>query len=202
MRSPHANSCHRRDDRIRRTCRLPAFHGEFPFRARERTGRSIGLWQVVAARGDGRTPAPELWRDSHPTRRRPRAGSPVARRRGLGFPGLQRAGRAVVCRQRHDRRRERASLALDLVRLGGRADQRANTLSGGELQRLALARGLAADAGAVFADEPTANLDEANTRQVASILQGLSGSTTIVVATHDPLLIAAADDVIRLRPSL
>jgi ABC-type lipoprotein export system ATPase subunit len=98
--------------------------------------------------------------------------------------------------------RERASLALDLVRLGGRADQRANTLSGGELQRLALARGLAADACAVFADEPTANLDEENTRQVASILQGLSGSTTIVVATHDPLLIAAADDVIRLRPSL
>ncbi|HEX4402509.1 MAG TPA: ATP-binding cassette domain-containing protein [Galbitalea sp.] len=96
--------------------------------------------------------------------------------------------------------REEATHALEMVGLGSRSDQLAKTLSGGELQRLALARALAAHKGAVFADEPSANLDEANTREVASILRGLSEKATIVVATHDPFLMAAADDVIYVRP--
>ena len=95
--------------------------------------------------------------------------------------------------------RTEALEVLDLVRLSSRSNQLARTLSGGELQRLALARALAARRGAVFADEPSANLDEANTREVASILRDLSNSATIVVATHDPVLIAAADHVVYVR---
>ena len=76
-------------------------------------------------------------------------------------------------------------------------------LSGGEAVRLALAR-LAAHPGAglLLVDEPTAHLDRDTALQVADALAGLAGGRTLIVATHDPVLAARMDRVIRLDASL
>lgn len=88
---------------------------------------------------------------------------------------------------------------LGLVGLAGRERAPARDLSGGELQRLALARALASGKPIILADEPSANLDAANTRAVAEVLAQLAATSTIIVATHDPLLLEAADGVVDLR---
>ncbi len=95
--------------------------------------------------------------------------------------------------------RDTARAALDQVGLADRADEQARRLSGGELQRVALARALASGKELILADEPSANLDAANTELVARILAGLVSHATIVVATHDPVLVAAADATVPLR---
>ncbi|MFB7888189.1 ATP-binding cassette domain-containing protein [Cellulosimicrobium cellulans] len=95
--------------------------------------------------------------------------------------------------------RETARAALDQVGLADRAGEQARRLSGGELQRVALARALASGKELILADEPSANLDAANTELVARILAGLVSHATIVVATHDPVLVAAADATVPLR---
>ncbi|WP_434056305.1 hypothetical protein [Georgenia wangjunii] len=51
----------------------------------------------------------------------------------------------------------------------------------------------------ILADEPSANLDAANTELIAQILDGLTTRATIVVATHDPVLVAAADTAVHMR---
>jgi putative ABC transport system ATP-binding protein len=75
----------------------------------------------------------------------------------------------------------------------------ARNLSGGELQRMSLARALASRKPIILADEPSASLDRANTERIAEILQALAVSATIVVATHDPILVAATSSVVDLR---
>ena len=92
-----------------------------------------------------------------------------------------------------------ADEALERVKLGRLLHHRAKQLSGGELQRLSFARALCAERPLILADEPTANLDEENTRGIADILRGLAGHSAVIVATHDPLMIAAADQVIDVR---
>jgi ABC-type lipoprotein export system ATPase subunit len=72
-------------------------------------------------------------------------------------------------------------------------------LSGGEAQRLMLARATARSSGLILADEPTANLDVRNARSVIDVLGGLAaGGAVVVVATHDPLARDACDEVIDL----
>lgn len=95
--------------------------------------------------------------------------------------------------------RERAVDALEIVGLGMVLHQQARRLSGGELQRTALARALASGKELILADEPSANLDAANTELIAEILSGLTTRATIVVATHDPVLVAAAEVVVHMR---
>lgn len=95
--------------------------------------------------------------------------------------------------------RDRALEALEVVGLGALLHQQARRLSGGELQRVALARALASGKELILADEPSANLDAANTELIAQILDGLTTSATIVVATHDPVLVAAAASAVRMR---
>jgi len=93
-------------------------------------------------------------------------------------------------------RRERAKAAVQSVGLGGMIDQRAKTLSGGELQRLAVARAMASRRPLIFADEPTGNLDSANTQLVVEVLRRVGSiGTCLVVATHDPAVVSAADAV-------
>ena len=87
---------------------------------------------------------------------------------------------------------------LDELGLGGRAAAPARLLSGGEQQRLAFARALCADADLILADEPTANLDPLNTAVLCARLKAVSGSATIIVATHDPQLIAVCDTVYQM----
>ncbi|KRC91043.1 hypothetical protein ASE25_22065 [Terrabacter sp. Root85] len=95
--------------------------------------------------------------------------------------------------------RERAVEALELVHLGDRLQQQARRLSGGELQRLALARALASGKELILADEPSANLDATNTELIAQILHELRARATIVVATHDPILVSSASAAVHLR---
>jgi ABC-type lipoprotein export system ATPase subunit len=72
-------------------------------------------------------------------------------------------------------------------------------LSGGERQRVAIARALGADVPLVLLDEPTSQLDEANAERVAALLVAeASTGTAVVCATHDPVLIAAAERVVEL----
>lgn len=92
-----------------------------------------------------------------------------------------------------------ARMALDLVGLSHIAPRLARHLSGGELQRVSFARAICSERPLILADEPTANLDEKNARRVAQILNDLRRRATIIVATHDPILMSRADDVIDMR---
>lgn len=83
-------------------------------------------------------------------------------------------------------RTDRALAALERVGLTALAQRPARVLSGGEQQRLALARAWALDPQILFLDEPTANLDPAATRQVEQILEGFArDGTKVVMTTHD-----------------
>jgi len=94
-------------------------------------------------------------------------------------------------------------LAEDLLQQAGLADRsthRPRELSYGERQRVALARAVIRDPRVLLADEPTANLDDANVDRVWRILAALrEAGTTIIVATHDPRLEAHADRIVRLE---
>jgi putative ABC transport system ATP-binding protein len=90
--------------------------------------------------------------------------------------------------------------ALVRVGLGERAEHLPSELSGGEKQRLCVARALVNHPRLLLADEPTGNLDEANERQVLEIFSGLHRrGQTLVVVTHNPEIARLADRVIGLE---
>jgi cell division transport system ATP-binding protein len=87
---------------------------------------------------------------------------------------------------------DRVRQALDRVGLAGYEDIRAEDLSGGEQQRVAVARAVVTRPSLVLADEPTGNLDAGNAAMVIDLLEEVNGEgTTVLVATHDNMLIAA-----------
>jgi cell division transport system ATP-binding protein len=76
--------------------------------------------------------------------------------------------------------------ALAAVGLSGRGDAKPDELSGGEQQRVGIARAIVSDPLVVLADEPTGNLDEATKREIFRVLKKVSaGGTAVLVATHD-----------------
>ncbi len=90
-------------------------------------------------------------------------------------------------------RRRRALDVIEQVGLGHRRHARCSTLSGGEKQRVAIARTLVRDPALVLCDEPTGNLDTATTAQILDLLDDLhQRGLTIVVITHDPTIAAGA----------
>ena len=97
--------------------------------------------------------------------------------------------------------RGRADELLQRVGLGGRGHHYPAQLSGGEQQRVAVARAFANRPRLLFADEPTGNLDAANGHNVVELLGELNRElgTTIVLVTHEPELAARAHRVLRLR---
>jgi putative ABC transport system ATP-binding protein len=98
-------------------------------------------------------------------------------------------------------RRERVLELLKAVDLVDRAKNRPDQLSGGQQQRIAIARALAPKPALILADEPTANLDTENGRQVMEIMEKLNKETgvTFVFATHDPRVIKYARRIVTLR---
>lgn len=101
-------------------------------------------------------------------------------------------------------RRERVMEMLAAVGLTDRAHHRPDQLSGGQQQRVAVARALSINPSLVLADEPTANLDTENGKQVMEIMQKLNQETgvTFVFATHDPRVISYAKRVVTLQDGL
>jgi len=88
--------------------------------------------------------------------------------------------------------RERLAQVLEQTGLQGREDELASHLSGGEKQRLALARAIYKDAAVLFVDEPTASLDAANRRKVIELFADFAArGRTVIVATHDSEMINA-----------
>ena len=98
-------------------------------------------------------------------------------------------------------RRARVQELLVAVGLSDRARHRPDQMSGGEQQRVAIARALATHPVLILADEPTANLDTDNGRQVMEIMQRLNAETgtTFIFATHDPRVIPFARRTVELR---
>jgi putative ABC transport system ATP-binding protein len=97
--------------------------------------------------------------------------------------------------------RERASQELAAVGLGDRLSHYPAELSGGEQQRVAVARALAPSPQIIVADEPTGNLDEDTGKQIIDLLFAgyAKRKTTLVLVTHDPALAGRCERVVRLR---
>jgi putative ABC transport system ATP-binding protein len=95
----------------------------------------------------------------------------------------------------------RAKSLLDEVGLADRGHHYPSQLSGGEQQRVAVARALANNPPILLADEPTGNLDSATGHSVIELLLSVNRTrnTTLVLVTHDPELAAVADVAIALR---
>ncbi|MEQ1541106.1 MAG: ABC transporter ATP-binding protein [Novosphingobium sp.] len=107
----------------------------------------------------------------------------------------------LVAGKRQDEAEDRARALLDALGLGARLDHRPSQLSGGEQQRVAVARALANRPALVLADEPTGNLDEHTADKVlvqfVELVRG-TGSAALI-ATHNERLAAAVDRVVRLH---
>lgn len=98
------------------------------------------------------------------------------------------------------RARAAALERLEVVGMAERAKRRPPQLSGGEQQRVAVARALVSDPQIVLADEPTGNLDRKNAQSICELLRDVVVSTNraVVIVTHDPLVAAYADRIIVL----
>lgn len=101
-------------------------------------------------------------------------------------------------------RKERVNHLLELVDLTDRANHRPDQMSGGQQQRVAIARALATQPVLILADEPTANLDTENGKQVMETMVRLNKETgvTFVFATHDPRVIHYARRVVTLHDGM
>lgn len=101
----------------------------------------------------------------------------------------------------HGRRRERALSLLERVGLKDRADHKPSELSGGEQQRVSIARSLSNQPALILLDEPTGDLDSATGTEIIKLLRDLNEreQVTLVIATHDASIAEQSSRVVRLR---
>ena len=106
----------------------------------------------------------------------------------------------LIAGERPARRAERAAELLELVGLSERAEHLPAQLSGGEQQRISIARALLREPDLVLADEPTGNLDSKSGDTVLGLLRRIADEgQTVVMVSHDPLAAGRADEVLFLR---
>ncbi len=118
------------------------------------------------------------------------------------FTALENAEMPMrIARMPRREARRRAEELLDRVGLGDRLEHRPGMLSGGEQQRVAVARALIMRPDVLLADEPTGNLDEQTAESLHTLLRDMHQSyhLTSVIATHNPRLAARCDRVLRLH---
>ncbi|VTT99909.1 abc transporter atp-binding protein : Putative ABC transporter ATP-binding protein OS=Nocardia brasiliensis NBRC 14402 GN=NBRGN_016_01110 PE=3 SV=1: ABC_tran [Gemmataceae bacterium] len=98
----------------------------------------------------------------------------------------------------------RAGECLERVGLAHRADHFPDEMSGGEMQRVAVARALIADPEAVLCDEPTGNLDTKTSREILTLLSNLpeAGKRAVIMVTHDPNGAAFGTRLVKIRDGL
>jgi lipoprotein-releasing system ATP-binding protein len=106
-----------------------------------------------------------------------------------------------IARMPFDEARRRATELLQAVGLGARLSHRPGMLSGGEQQRVAVARALVMRPAVLLADEPTGDLDERTADALHALLRDMHQvyGLTSLIATHNPRLAAACDRVLRLE---
>jgi putative ABC transport system ATP-binding protein len=104
----------------------------------------------------------------------------------------------------YDQRRERAIAILDDVGLGTKYHRRPAELSGGEQQRVAVARAIVADPSIVLADEPTANLDSKTGKGLLELMRDMNEKkkVTFVFSTHDNMVMDYARRLVLIRDGL
>ena len=106
----------------------------------------------------------------------------------------------LLGRLEKSRRRSRATELLDRVGMADAAMKFPGILSGGEQQRIAIARALANDPPVLLADEPTGNLDSANAQSVYELLRSLhEDGKTIIMVSHDPIAREVAGKTLQMR---
>ncbi len=100
--------------------------------------------------------------------------------------------------------RRRATELMNRVGLGHRMHHKPSELSGGEMQRTAIARALMSEPSILLADEPTGNLDAETGHEILALLRGLNfeDGLTIVMVTHDESIAASVDRTVRLENGL
>src|SRR4051794_5428211 len=160
----------------------------------------------------------EVWFDGHRIDNLPSAGRDILRNRYFGMvfqfyhllPELTTLenvlapamiGETVIgYRLRRRAYKERAQEMLELVGLGHRLKHKPRELSGGEMQRTAIARALVSRPRVLLADEPTGNLDKHTGEEIMEILRRLNReqNLTIVMVTHDSQIAAEADRTVTL----
>src|SRR5436309_6145929 len=100
--------------------------------------------------------------------------------------------------------RDRAAELLDAVGLGDKLRRPSRHLSGGEPPRVAIARALANDPRVILADEPTGNLDTANSERAFELLQTIvqQGGKALLLATHNPVIAESCDWIHEMKDGL
>lgn len=104
----------------------------------------------------------------------------------------------------NDKAKEEAAKLLKMVGLGDKIFAGATKLSGGQMQRVAVARALVNQPAIILADEPTGNLDSKNAEEIIGLMHELNKSNkqTFIMVTHAPELMGDVDKVIRIKDGL
>jgi len=107
----------------------------------------------------------------------------------------------ILAKKPKEERKNKVSQLLEIVGMTERAHHKPDELSGGEQQRIAIARALANDPALILADEPTGDLDSENATMFMNLVKELNKkySQTFLIVTHDPLVVQECSEIYMIR---